>query len=93
MGLSIGRLLALGDRRFVWLWVLQLLLNFLWSPMFFAIESPIAGLAIIVMLDIAVLSYAIITWRASHFASLLMLPYLAWLGLATYLNFYIWLYN
>lgn len=93
MGLSIGRLLSLGDRRFVWLWVLQLLLNFLWSPMFFAIESPIAGLAIILMLDIAVLSYAIVTWRASRFASLLMLPYLAWLGLASYLNFYIWLYN
>lgn len=93
MGLSIGRLLAKGDRRFVTLWLLQLILNFLWSPMFFTLQSPIAGLAIIIMLDISVLSYTIVTWRASRLASLLMLPYLAWLGLASYLNFYIWLYN
>ena len=93
MGISFGRLWDLNDRRFQGLWFLQLVLNFLWSPMFFFMESPISGLTFILLLDIAVLSYAIFTWRVSRLASLLMLPYLAWLCLATYLNFYIWLFN
>lgn len=93
MGLSIGRLLAIGEQRFVGLWVLQLLLNFLWSPTFFTLQSPISGLVVIIMLDIAVLCYTILVWRANRTSSILMLPYLAWLGLASYLNFYIWLYN
>lgn len=93
MGLSLGRLWDLGDKRFRGLWFLQLALNFLWSPMFFFMQSPISGLAIILLLDIAVVSYTIFTWSTSRLASLLMLPYLAWLCLATYLNFYIWLFN
>ena len=93
MGLSLGRLWDLGIRRYRGLWFLQLALNFLWSPMFFFMQSPISGLTIILLLDVAVLSYTIFTWRESRLASLLMLPYLAWLCLASYLNFYIWLFN
>lgn len=93
MGLSYGRLWDLGNHRFRGLWFLQLSLNFLWSPMFFFMQSPVSGLAIILMLDIAVLSYTIFTWHISRLASLLMIPYLVWLCLATYLNFYIWLFN
>ena len=92
-GLSIGRLWDIGNRGYVGLWFLILGLNFLWSPMFFFMESPISGLAIILMLDIAVLSYVILTWSTSRFASIVMIPYLAWLILASYLNFYIWIYN
>lgn len=92
-GLSLGRLWDLGNRSYVGLWFLILGLNFLWSPMFFFMESPISGLAVIIMLDIAVLSYIVITWHVSRFASIIMIPYLAWLLLASYLNFYIWLFN
>ena len=93
MGLSIGRLIDKGHRGFLGLWLLQLTLNFLWSPMFFTQQSPIAGLVVIIFLDVAVLTYTILAWRANRLASLLMLPYLAWLTLATYLNLYIWLNN
>ena len=92
-GLSIGRLWDKGNRDYVGLWFLILGLNFLWSPMFFFMESPISGLVVILMLDIAVFSYTVITWSASRFASIIMIPYLAWLALATYINFYIWLFN
>lgn len=92
-GLSIGRLWDKGSRDYVGLWFLILGLNFLWSPMFFFMESPISGLVVILMLDIAVFSYTVITWSASRFASIIMIPYLAWLALATYINFYIWLFN
>ena len=92
-GLSIGRLWDQGNRDYAGLWFLILGLNFLWSPMFFFMESPISGLVVIFMLDIAVFSYTVLTWSISRFASIIMIPYLAWLTLATYLNFYIWLFN
>lgn len=93
MGLSLGRLLDIGERRFLGLWFLILVLIFLWTPMFFALRSPISGFAIILILDIATLSYIVFTWLASRFASLIMVPQLLWLLFATYLNFYIWLFN
>lgn len=92
-GLSFGRLWDLGEKRYTGLWFLILALNFLWSPMFFFVESPISGLAIILMLDIAVLSYVLLTWRSSALASILMIPYLAWVCFASYINFYVWLFN
>jgi tryptophan-rich sensory protein len=61
--------------------------------MFFFMHSAISGLVIIIFLDIAVLTYIIVTWRISKLASLLMWPYLLWLGFASYLNLYIWLNN
>ena len=93
MGLSLGRLLDIGERRFIGLWFLILVLIFLWTPMFFALRSPISGFAIILILDIATLSYIVFTWLARRFASLIMVPQLIWLLFATYLNFYIWLFN
>ena len=93
IGISLGRVIDKGYNRFVGLWFLQLALNFLWSIAFFYMQSPISGLVIIILLDVAVLSYTIVTWSASRLASIIMIPYLMWLGFASYLNFYIWLYN
>ena len=93
IGISLGRVIDKGYNRFVGLWFLQLALNFLWSITFFYMQSPISGLVIIILLDVAVLSYTIVTWGASRLASIIMIPYLMWLGFASYLNFYIWLYN
>lgn len=93
MGLSLGRILDLGHNRFVGLWFLQLALNFIWSIAFFYMQSPIAGLVVIILLDVSVLSYSLLTWNDSKFASIIMIPYMIWLGFATFLNFYIWLFN
>ena len=93
IGISLGRVIDKGYNRFVGLWFLQLALNFLWSIAFFYMQSPKSGLVIIILLDVAVLSYTIVTWSASRLASIIMIPYLMWLGCASYLNFYIWLYN
>ena len=92
-GLSYGRLGEVGEARFVGLWFLILGLNFLWSPMFFYMQSPISGLAVILLLDIALLSYIILTYRSSRFASIVMIPYFVWVCFATYINFYVWLFN
>ena len=44
MGISVGTMLEKGDLSVLRLWLLQLLLNFLWSVCFFALRSPFLGL-------------------------------------------------
>ena len=51
MGLSLGRVLRYGDKRYVTLWFLQLAVNFLWSVFFFYLRSPLAGFVDILLLD------------------------------------------
>lgn len=93
MGISIGVLVSQGDMSVVRLWLLQLLVNFLWSVMFFALRSPLAGLITILILDALVFTYII--YAASHrlLAAWLMVPYFLWLIFATYLNGYIYKNN
>jgi len=76
----------------IWFWK-QLILNAIWSPVFFGLKSP--GLALIIIL---VLWYAIVRTiqdfkKVDKTASYLLYPYLAWVSFATLLNFSIWLIN
>lgn len=63
----------------------NLLLNVLWSWAFFGMRLPTAGFAIIILL---LLSIGAIIWKyRENNASLLMVPYLLWVGFAAYLNY------
>ncbi len=83
-----------GSRRKpVLVFVLQLLLNGMWSWLFFGLKSPGLAFADIVALWV-VLSITVITfWRADRLAGLLLLPYLAWVSFALALNLAIWQLN
>lgn len=72
---------------------IQLILNWLWSLLFFKMQNPLLGYIDIVLLDGVVLWYILITFRRLKASSLLFMPYLAWILFATYLNLYILLYN
>jgi len=69
------------------LFVVQLALNYSWSPIFFAYHK--IGLALWVIAAMIVLTLVLIAlvWRIRRVAALLMLPYLAWLCFAASLNF------
>jgi tryptophan-rich sensory protein len=71
----------------------QLALNAAWSWAFFAGQSPIAGLLVIVLLLAAILWTLARFWRLDRLSGLLLLPYLAWVVYATALNFAIWRLN
>ena len=73
-------------RRLVGLWVVQLLLNLLWTPLFFA--GDLYGLALvdIVLLDVVVVVLLVLAWPRSRWGALLLAPYLAWILFATALN-------
>lgn len=75
------------------LFVVQLIVNFFWSPIFF--NAMAFGFAAIwlVLLWILVL-WMILTFRkADPVAAWLQIPYLIWLTFAAYLNFGVWLLN
>lgn len=96
MGISFGIVWHLPPKRFNLLlgyFVLQLLLNFTWSILFFKLQNPALGFINIVALDMVVVLYALQAYRLNKTASFLFVPYILWLVLATYLNGYILVMN
>jgi tryptophan-rich sensory protein len=75
-----GRGLAMGVFAF------QLVLNLAWSPLFFGFHQITPALTLMLVLDVMVLATILLFWRLRPSAAWLMLPYLAWIFFATYLN-------
>ncbi len=73
--------------------LVQLVLNALWSVVFFGLESPFFALIVILVLWIAILATVIFFFRISKVASVLMWPYLLWVSFAAVLNASLWLLN
>ncbi len=65
----------------------QMALNVAWTPVFFGLRRPGAGLAIVVSLWFAVLATVALFDRIDRRASVLLIPYLAWLTFAVFLNY------
>ena len=74
-------------RRGLALFGLQLLLNLCWSPNFFAMHAIDAALVLIIVTTVLLVATIAALWRVRPLAGALLLPYLAWLCLATALNF------
>lgn len=65
---------------------LQLLLNGLWTPIFFGLNMPLLGLVEIIALLIAIFITIRRAMKVSRTAGYLLFPYLVWVAFATYLN-------
>ena len=75
------------------LFVVQLVLNALWSLMFFGLRSPLAGLINIVALWVFILLTTLYFFKVSTTAGTLLVPYILWVSFAAILNFSIWRLN
>lgn len=75
------------------LWFTQMVLNFLWSPIFFGMQSPAGALVIIVPMLICILAFIALTYRRDRVSMWLFVPYALWVGFATLLNASIGLLN
>ena len=73
--------------------LLQLLFNALWSPLFFGLHNPAFAFAEIVVLWLAIISTLLAFWKVQRSAGLLLVPYLAWVTFAAVLNFTLWRLN
>ena len=71
----------------------QLMLNALWSILFFRMQSPGWAFAEIILLWIAIIATLWAFWRVLPAAGLLLVPYLAWVSFAGVLNGSIWILN
>ena len=80
-------------KRAVWLFLAQLVLNAIWSPVFFGGQSIGGALAIIVLLWAAIVLTILVFTKISKTAAWLLVPYILWVSFAMYLNFAIWLLN
>jgi len=75
------------------LFVTQLVLNALWSYLFFGLHRPDIALIEILVLWGVLLVVTVMFWRAIRLAGVLLLPYLLWTGFASCLNFALWQLN
>ena len=71
----------------------QLILNITWSYLFFGIRNPFLALVEISVLWGAILLTAWKFYKIDRTAGYLMIPYLLWVGFASYLNLAIVLLN
>jgi len=98
MGIAAGMVWAKGYYH-IWVktalyhFVFQLLLNALWSIVFFGLKSPLGALFIIIALNI-LLVFTFKWFRVvKAAAAYLLLPYIAWVAFASLLNAAIWYLN
>ena len=67
--------------------VTQLILNALWTPVFFGMHKPWGALLVIVLLWGTILATLLLARQFSLAAAWLLAPYLAWASFASVLNF------
>jgi benzodiazapine receptor len=75
------------------MFIFQLILNSLWSIVFFGAHQIFFGLVIIVVLWLAILATIVKFRPISKVAAFLLLPYLLWVSVATSLNYFVFILN
>lgn len=73
--------------------IVQWLLNIVWSFVFFYLRDPLLALVEIIFLAISITVAGFYFYRLRPAAAYLLVPYLAWVLFAAYLNFAIWQLN
>jgi translocator protein len=84
IGWAGARKLELGGARA--LWVLQMVLNFAWTPVFFGLRAPVPALVIIAAMWLTIMAFIAREWRSDRTSALLFVPYAVWVTIATSLN-------
>lgn len=68
------------------LFIVQLILNFFWSIIFFGNKMYVLASYELIVLLITVIILAIFSFKINRFASLSFIPYILWMSFAAYLN-------
>jgi benzodiazapine receptor len=72
---------------------IQLVLNVLWSFLFFYFESTLLGLAGIILLWIFIAATIVAFSRINRVAAVFLLPYIVWVSFAAVLNYALFMLN
>lgn len=82
-----------SNRTALSLFLLQLVVNALWSWLFFAWHRGGLAFADIILLWILIVATIVTFWRVRPLAGMLLIPYLLWVSFAAGLNFAVWQLN
>ena len=94
MGIALWRFVETAPRRArtagIALFAVQLVLNGLWSYLFFGLHRPALALVEILLLWVSIAAVIAVFHRHSRLSAALLVPYLAWVSFAAFLNFEVW---
>jgi len=98
MGISLYLVWTSGDKftdksMAYFFFTTQLVLNFLWSPVFFSAKFYLFAFVILVLMWISTVLMIMSFYKISKAAGVLQIPYLLWLTFAGYLNLAIYILN
>jgi tryptophan-rich sensory protein len=101
LGISLSdhrcfRLAGMADVWFAFpfaIYLVQLILNASWSPIFFGMRRPDLAFIEVVILWLSIIATIAAFHRVNAVAAWLLLPYLAWVTFAAALNLTIWRLN
>lgn len=96
IGISFYRIWTLNNKKSKWLvkfFLLHLVLNTLWSIIFFGLKNPGLAFFEIVVLWSTIVYMIIKLIKIDKLSTYLLVPYLLWVSFATLLNFSIWKLN
>jgi tryptophan-rich sensory protein len=75
------------------IFIVQLILNTLWSFIFFGQHNPGAAFIEIIILWIAIFATIVSFYKISKPAAYLLVPYILWVSFAAFLNYTLWTIN
>ncbi len=81
------------DENNLKIYYLQLLLNALWTPIFFLFKMYYLALFELIILLVIVIYMTYKFYKYNKIATYLLIPYIIWLLFALYLNYFVAIYN
>jgi translocator protein len=89
----VWRRQAFAQSPALYLFALQLILNAVWSWLFFRLHDGAIAFVDIVLLWIVIVTTLALFWRVDRIAGVLFAPYLLWVSFALCLNLSVWRLN
>ena len=94
MGISLYLVWEKGfSRKALYAFSIQLVLNALWSVIFFGFKLLSYAFAEIIVLWISIAFTIFAFYKISKKAAYILIPYIAWVSIASILNYYVWILN
>lgn len=96
MGISAARIYTANNNKWsssLSVWSVQLIVNFLWSILFFNYQAFLLSFIWLVLLLILIVIMIFVFYKTDKAAGLIQIPYFLWVTFAGYLNFAIYLLN
>ena len=75
------------------IYLINLFVNFLWTPLFFGLNLRLFSFIWILLLDVVIVYMIICFYKVNKKAAYLQIPYLIWSLFATYLNLAFYILN